>query len=69
VNATSIERPDSLAHNGENIDLYSVLPGPDEATPPIERKFTANRRKHTANSNFFDTLKGHFHKNLEFYIL
>jgi hypothetical protein len=28
--------------------LQAVLPGPEEATPPVERKFTAILQKHTA---------------------
>jgi hypothetical protein len=32
--------------------LQAVLPGPEEASPPIEQKNTAIWRNHTANSNF-----------------
>jgi hypothetical protein len=31
--------------------VYSVLPGPEEALPPIEQKFTI-WRKHSSISNF-----------------
>jgi hypothetical protein len=32
---------------------YSVLPGPEEALPPVEPKFTAIWRKYSAISEFF----------------
>jgi hypothetical protein len=32
--------------------LDSVLPGPEEASPPIQQKYTAILQNHTAKSNF-----------------
>jgi hypothetical protein len=32
--------------------LDSVLPGPEEASPPIQQKYTAFWQNHIANSNF-----------------
>jgi hypothetical protein len=32
---------------------YSVLPGPVQACPPVQQKYTAIRRQHTAKSIFF----------------
>jgi cell division protein FtsL len=32
--------------------MYTVLPGPEEALPPVEPKFTAIWRKHSAISKF-----------------
>jgi hypothetical protein len=35
-------------------DTSSVLPGPEQACPPLQQKFTAIRRKYTAISYFFN---------------
>jgi hypothetical protein len=32
--------------------LYSVLPGPEEASPPIQKKYTAIWQNYTAKLNF-----------------
>jgi hypothetical protein len=34
--------------------IDAVLPGPEEALPPVEPKFTAIWRKHTATSNVIE---------------
>jgi hypothetical protein len=35
--------------------LDSVLPGPEEASPPIQQNYTAILQNYTANSNFHNS--------------